>query len=70
MNTKKNDLSLYPQWVCDDCGNKYGRRKSDLATWHHGKCDVCETMTMVTEPRDFGHLKNGWQNNKRSRKLV
>jgi rRNA maturation protein Nop10 len=24
-------------------------------------CDVCGKKAPVTEPRDFGHLKDGWQ---------
>ena len=46
----------YPAWVCSDCGEKYGRRIPTCATWHVGKCGVCDKETMVTEPRDFGHL--------------
>ena len=48
----------YPQWICSDCGNKYGRRKCGIATWHNNTCDVCGEEKAVTEPRDFGHLKN------------
>lgn len=46
----------YPAWVCSDCGKKYGRRIPSLATYHIGVCGVCSKETMVTEPRDFGHL--------------
>jgi hypothetical protein len=49
--------SSYPDWICDDCGQKYGRRSSSNATWHHGECDVCGMTKAVTEPRD---LKEGW----------
>jgi len=52
----------YPQWVCGDCGIRYGRREPGVATWHMGKCDVCGKEKSVTEPRDFNHLKEGWQN--------
>jgi methionyl-tRNA synthetase len=47
----------YPQWICFDCGEKYGRRKAGTCTVHPDICDVCGEETMVTEPRDFGHLK-------------
>lgn len=50
----------YPQWVCLDCGNKYGNRKGGLCTVHHGTCGVCGKDKIVTEPRDFGHLKPEW----------
>jgi predicted amidophosphoribosyltransferase len=33
-----------------------------MATWHGGECGVCGLAGMVTEPRDFGHLTDGWQN--------
>ena len=48
--------SRYPAWVCSDCGQKYGRRIPSLATYHIGVCGVCSKETMVTEPRDYGHL--------------
>jgi hypothetical protein len=51
----------YPQWICSDCGVKHGRRVPIMATWHVGECGVCGLAGMVTEPRDFGHLKDGWQ---------
>jgi rRNA maturation protein Nop10 len=28
-------------------------------------CGVCGEQAMVSEPRDFGHLKDGWQKEKR-----
>lgn len=52
----------YPAWVCADCGERYGRREAGAATWHSGNCGVCgDTGVQVTEPRDFGHLRPGWQ---------
>ena len=50
----------YPEWVCCDCGKRYGRRSPTYATWHQGECEICGLTKTVTEPRDFGHLKNGW----------
>jgi len=56
----------YPQWVCIDCGNRYGRKlPARMATWHNGKCDACGKDKAVTEPRDFGHLFDGWQEHKK-----
>jgi hypothetical protein len=52
----------YPEWICKPCGDKYGNRPVGLATWHVDTCDVCGEVTEVTEPRDFGHLKQGWEN--------
>lgn len=54
----------YPSWICADCGKKYGKRPegNGCATWHVDVCDICRTRTLTTEPRDFGHLKDGYQN--------
>ena len=59
--TKRN----YPAWICSPCGDKYGRRECGISTWHEDDCGVCGERTMVTEPRDVGHLKDGWQKEKR-----
>lgn len=56
----------YPAWVCVRCGNKYGRRSAGVCTYHLDTCGVCgEKWTMVTEPRDFGHLRDNWKNETR-----
>jgi hypothetical protein len=68
----KNTLRLRgaPQWICDDCGRRYGE-------WYKGKqyigptcyfmfqrlgnCDICEGEELVVaEPRDYGHLCANW----------
>jgi hypothetical protein len=51
----------YPMWICADCGEKYGKRPFGIATWHRDTCGVCGRVTGCTEPRDVGHLKDGWQ---------
>lgn len=50
----------YPAWVCSACGAKYGTRTPMLATWHMGRCGVCNAVTVVTQPRDYGHLQPDW----------
>lgn len=57
----KADKVEYPSWVCLDCGKQYGRRRGGICTMHNGRCDVCGENKAVTEPRDFGHLLDGWQ---------
>ena len=52
----------YPSSVCNLCGLKYGHRKPSLTSIYHGCCGVCGAVGYVTEPRDYGHLRNGWQN--------
>ena len=55
----------YPAWVCRDCGKLYGKHPpAAQSTWHPSACGVCGLPEMVTEPRDFGHLKDGWQSHK------
>ena len=60
-----SSCSEYPRWICSDCGIKYGGRKfvpwTHLGTWHHEKCDICGSVEAVTQPRDYGHLKEGWR---------
>ena len=59
----------YPNWTCWECGAKHGKRSPRIATWHYGKCDVCEKNNNVTEPRDFGHLQN-WFSRKINKKTA
>lgn len=51
----------YPAWICEACGTKYGNREVGVATWHKNTCGVCGEEAFVTEPRDFGHLRTGWE---------
>ena len=50
----------YPVWVCYPCGDRHGFKKCGVSTWHDDECGVCGEFASVTEPRDFGHLKNSW----------
>lgn len=53
----------YPAWICSDCGERLGRKPegNPYATWHMDTCDICRDAKAVTEPRDFGHLKDNWR---------
>ena len=53
----------YPSWVCSECGRRFGNRPAQgmIATWHPGICGICNEEKSVTEPRDFGHLREGWE---------
>lgn len=53
----------YPRFVCHPCGQRHGRRGtySRTATWHEGECGVCGAKAVVTQPRDFGHLRDSWR---------
>jgi hypothetical protein len=54
----------YPTWICKTCGCLHGNNPTPnppFATWHYGKCDICDAFAVeVTEPRDFGFLRKGW----------
>ena len=50
-----------PEWICADCGERYGRRSAGMATFHIDECGVCGQKKAVTEPRDYGYLQTGWQ---------
>ena len=76
MKTRKTSWTVrastelnYPVWVCQACGELHGKRQvNPNATWHAGdNCGLCGIPDSVTEPRDFGHLKDGWQNHKRAK---
>ena len=63
MQSKKQRKQI--DWVCNDCGVKYGRwyqpgvRSPEISysTYHLDTCDVCGAKEIaVTEPRDFGYL--------------
>jgi hypothetical protein len=58
----------YPNWVCLDCGTRYGngRGLNHIMTMHIGACDICGEERAVTEPRDFGHLKPDWREHVRA----
>lgn len=48
-------LRKYPDWICYECGTKYGKIKSLCATYHRELCPVCKKRKSVTQPRDFGY---------------
>jgi len=54
----------YPDWICKTCGCLHGNNPTPsphFATWHYGECGICgEFAVEVTEPRDFGFLRKGW----------
>ena len=50
-----------PEWVCMDCGERYGRRAVGMATFHMDECGICGQEKAVTQPRDYGYLQPDWQ---------
>lgn len=50
-------------WICNECAVKLCKNINCnyATTWHYRDCDVCKEYKSVTEPRDFGGLKNSQQ---------
>ena len=64
-----NDQTIskpYPETICRQCGHIYGHRQPTMITIYLGTCNICGFNGYVTEPRDYGHLRNGWQNHKKN----
>lgn len=60
--SRKNLCREQPDWICWECGERWRAGEwFGVCTWHHGVCDVCGRFAIVTEPRDCGYLRNGWQ---------
>lgn len=58
-------MTDYPAFICYDCGMSLGQpervRQGHTSTFTVGTCDICGKEDMVTEPRDYGHLRPGWE---------
>lgn len=60
----------YPSWICHPCGMTWGIWYSRgeyvgppnmCSTMHLDTCGICDQENVVvTEPRDYGHLKKNW----------
>jgi|GEM_PF-2400353 hypothetical protein len=61
ISSELKERILNAFWVCDDCGNAFGRNPKTgtdrLSTYSPGKCDICEEEKIVTQFRDFGYNK-------------
>jgi hypothetical protein len=67
---KQEPSDANPDWVCTECGKKWGLWWLDgvysgptphFATYHVGGCNVCSKPDLiVTEARDYGYLRKGW----------
>ena len=42
-------------WICFECGNKHGKPKGGVSTYHTGICEWCGKEKAVTEDRDFNY---------------
>jgi hypothetical protein len=69
MKIRSKLANSQPEWVCHDCGRKWGAwwessvytgPSPHCATFHEDTCSVCGETKVVTEARDFGYLRKGW----------
>jgi hypothetical protein len=70
MKVRPKMSDVQPDWVCNDCGQKWGRwwdgsvytgPSTHCATYHESVCNVCGNTKSVTEARDYGYLRPGWK---------
>lgn len=70
MKVRPKMSDVQPDWVCNDCGQEWGRwwegsvytgPVPHCATYHESICGVCGKTKGVTEARDYGYLRVGWQ---------
>lgn len=70
MARSPSSVEDYPDWICKNCGELYGKRPTGNpygATWHIDTCGICHKSDVeCTEPRDFGHLKPQWKKHQQS----
>jgi hypothetical protein len=55
LRRMKKTMKPYPNKVCIECGNKYGRSRSSASCYHMNNCDVCGKKKAVTQSRDYGY---------------
>ncbi len=48
--------------ICNKCGLLYGNKtpNNNISTNHQGICDICGFAQIVSHPREYGFLKNNW----------
>lgn len=64
-------MTDYPATICVECGERYGKspHSRSCVTYYPGTCDICGAPDgLVTEPRDFGHLRPDWIRHKPKKK--
>ena len=73
MKLRTTAVTPQPEWVCNECGIKYGFWwKNDsytgpdrlVATYHVDDCSVCGSHVPCTEARDYGYLSKEWLEHK------
>jgi len=62
MSNEFDKRFCYPEWICYDCGEKYGRQSIRFhAKGRNGEYKICGRSETVKESYNYGWLKNGWQ---------
>ena len=51
----KKKIKFTSDYICHDCGIKYGKPKAGAITIHQGKCGVCGKTTGICHQRNYGY---------------
>lgn len=47
-------MKPFPELICINCSNAFGKPRFPASTWHKGTCEVCgRDDVSITESRDF-----------------
>ena len=57
MTKQLNESLETAQYVCKDCGIKYGTERDGLETYHIGECDVCGKLRELCHVRRYNYLR-------------
>jgi len=52
---KPKKLKPYPEFICVECGVRFGVFKKTLSIYHVGICEFCGKEDQLTNSRDFGY---------------
>ena len=48
-------IQFYSDYICHDCGVKYGTARDGVTTVHQNDCGVCGKNTGVCHQRNYGY---------------
>jgi DNA-directed RNA polymerase subunit RPC12/RpoP len=44
------------EYICKECGEKYGRFIPGVETYHEGKCELCGKVASLCHVRRYSYL--------------
>ena len=57
MTKQLNEALETAEYVCQDCGIKYGTETEGIETYHLGECDVCKKSRQLCHVRRYNYLR-------------